>query len=153
MVIVDKGRHGWDLHGVGVVGRVLEEAVVGVEELPWQQEEELPGGAPIVQSLLAVPRHAQLALLQLLLAAGHDAAESVFQEMVSPYIQPGQRIFINNNNSKKHIHIIGSLDWGRNRSHATKELVKLIIKSKILIWVVGEGSEGKWNIPEIFLHA
>lgn len=89
VIVVDKGRHGGDLHRVGVVGRVLEQAVVGVEELPRQQEEELPGGAPVVQPLLAVPRHAQLALLQLLLAAGHDAAEGVLQQMVSPYIQPG----------------------------------------------------------------
>ena len=43
------------LNGVGVVGRVLEEAVVGVEHLSGDEEEELPartacktmGGQPV----------------------------------------------------------------------------------------------------------
>ena len=41
-----------DLHGVGVVGRVLEEPVVWVEHLSGEQEEELPGGSAVVQTLL-----------------------------------------------------------------------------------------------------
>jgi len=48
-LVLHEGGHGADLDGVGVVGRVLEEAVVGVEELLGQQEEELPGGPAVVQ--------------------------------------------------------------------------------------------------------
>ena len=53
-LILHKGRHGADLHGVGVVGRVLKQTIVGVEELLGQQEEELSGGAAVVQ-----PKHSR----------------------------------------------------------------------------------------------
>lgn len=49
VVIVHKRRHGADLDRVRVVGGVLEETVIRVEELPGDQEEELPGGAAVVQ--------------------------------------------------------------------------------------------------------
>lgn len=49
MVIVHERRHGADLDRVRVVGGVLEETVIRVEELPGDQEEELPGGAAVVQ--------------------------------------------------------------------------------------------------------
>lgn len=49
VVIVHERRHGADLDRVRVVGGVLKEAVVRVEELPGDQEEELSGGAAVVQ--------------------------------------------------------------------------------------------------------
>lgn len=42
--------HGTDLHGVGIIGWVLKEAIVGIEEFPWQQEEELPRRTTVVKS-------------------------------------------------------------------------------------------------------
>ena len=49
-MVVHEGRHGADLHSVGVVGRVLKQAVVRVEELSRHQEEELSGGAAVVKT-------------------------------------------------------------------------------------------------------
>lgn len=49
MVVVHEGGHGADLDGVRVVGRVLKEAVVRVEQLSGHQEEELSGGPAVVQ--------------------------------------------------------------------------------------------------------
>lgn len=49
MLVVDEGGHRGDLHGVRVVGRVLEQAVVRVEQLTRQQEEELTGRPTVVQ--------------------------------------------------------------------------------------------------------
>lgn len=49
MVIVYKCRHGADLHRVRVVGGVLKQTIVRVEELPGDQEEEFSGGAAVVQ--------------------------------------------------------------------------------------------------------
>lgn len=91
MVVVHKRRHGRHLDGVGVVGRVLEEAIVRIEELPRQQEEELPGRAAVVQALLAVERDVQLALLEVLLRGRHDLTEGVLEEVVPPYVQPAKR--------------------------------------------------------------
>lgn len=34
MMVVDEGRHGADLDGVGVIGRILKKAVVRVKKLP-----------------------------------------------------------------------------------------------------------------------
>ena len=45
-----KCRHGADLHGVGVIGGVLEESVVRVEELLRQKEEELSRRTTVVQA-------------------------------------------------------------------------------------------------------
>lgn len=45
-----KRRHGADLHGVGVIGGVLEESVVRVEELLRQKEEELSRRTTVVQA-------------------------------------------------------------------------------------------------------
>lgn len=45
-----KGRHGADLHGVGVIGRVLEESVVRVKELLRQKEEEFSRRTTVVQA-------------------------------------------------------------------------------------------------------
>lgn len=87
MVVVHERRHGGDLHRVGVVGGVLEQAVVRVEELPGQQEEELPRRAAVVEALLAVERHVQLALLEVLLGRGHDLAERVLEEVFPPDVQ------------------------------------------------------------------
>lgn len=78
MMIIDEGGHGRYVDGVRIVRRVLEESVVRVEELPGQKEEELSAGPAVVQALLAVPQHAQLAFLKLFLAARHDASEGVF---------------------------------------------------------------------------
>lgn len=49
VVIVHERRHRADLDRVRVVGGVLEETVIRVEELPGDQEEELSGGAAVVQ--------------------------------------------------------------------------------------------------------
>lgn len=49
VMIVDEGRHGADLDGVGVVSRVLEQAVVRVKEFAWNQEKELSGRAAVIQ--------------------------------------------------------------------------------------------------------
>lgn len=49
MVVVHEGGHGADLDGVRVVGRVLKEAVVRVEQLSGHQEEELSWGPAVVQ--------------------------------------------------------------------------------------------------------
>lgn len=50
MVVVDEGRHGADLDGVGVIGWILKQAVVWVKKLPWHQKEKLSGRATVVQS-------------------------------------------------------------------------------------------------------
>lgn len=77
-MIIDKRRHRRHVDRVRVVGGVLEQAVVRVEQLSRQQEEELPARPAVVQALFPVPQHAELALLKLLLAARHDAPERVF---------------------------------------------------------------------------
>lgn len=48
-MVLYEGWHGADLDGVGVVGRVLKESVVGIKELLGQEEEELPGRPAVVQ--------------------------------------------------------------------------------------------------------
>ena len=48
-LVLHEGWHGADLHGVGVVGRVLKQTIIRVEQLLGQQEEELPGGPAVVQ--------------------------------------------------------------------------------------------------------
>lgn len=50
-MVLHKRRHGADLHHVRVVGRVLEQAVVRVEHLLRQQEEEFPRRAAVVQTV------------------------------------------------------------------------------------------------------
>ncbi len=50
MVVVDEGRHGADLDGVGVIGWILKQTVVWVKKLPWHQKEELSWRATVVQS-------------------------------------------------------------------------------------------------------
>lgn len=49
MVVVYEGRHGADLDGVRVIGWILKQAVVRVEELSGDEEEKLPGGSAVVQ--------------------------------------------------------------------------------------------------------
>lgn len=48
-MVLDKRRHWADLNGVGVVGRVFEQAVVRIEQLLRQEEEELSGWTAVVQ--------------------------------------------------------------------------------------------------------
>lgn len=48
-VIFNKGRHGADLYSVSVVGGILKQPVIGIEELLRQKEEEFSGGAAVVQ--------------------------------------------------------------------------------------------------------
>lgn len=81
MLVVDKGGHRRDFDRVRVVGGVLEQSVVGVEELAAEQEEELPRGSAVVKALLVVELHVQLTLLQVLLAGAHDLVERVFQQV------------------------------------------------------------------------
>lgn len=49
VVIVYKCRHGADLDRVRVIGRVLKQTIVRVEELPGDQEEKFSGGPTVVQ--------------------------------------------------------------------------------------------------------
>lgn len=49
-MVLDKRRHGADLNGVRVVGRVFKKTVVRVEQLLGQEEEKLSGRAAVVQS-------------------------------------------------------------------------------------------------------
>lgn len=49
-MVLDKRRHGADLNGVRVVGRVLKQTVVGIKQLLGQEEEKLSGRAAVVQS-------------------------------------------------------------------------------------------------------
>ena len=60
MVIVNKCRNGRDLNSVGVVGRVLKQAVVRIEQFPGEQEEELSGRTTVVEALLSVESDVQL---------------------------------------------------------------------------------------------
>lgn len=61
VVIVHEGRHGADLDSVGVVGRVLKQTIIRVEQLPGNQEEELSGRPAVVQP--ATHTHTDLSLL------------------------------------------------------------------------------------------
>lgn len=81
VLVVDKGGHRRDFDRVRVVGGVLEQSVVGVEELATEQEEELPRGSAVVKALLVVELHVQLTLLQVFLAGAHDLVERVFQQV------------------------------------------------------------------------
>lgn len=49
-MVFHKGRHGADLHCVGVVCGVLKESIVRVEELLRQKEEELSRRTTVVQA-------------------------------------------------------------------------------------------------------
>lgn len=49
-MVFHKGRHGADLHCVGVIGGVLKESIVRVEELLRQKEEELSRRTTVVQA-------------------------------------------------------------------------------------------------------
>ena len=48
--VFHKGWHGTDLYGVGVIGWVLKQAVVRVEQFPRNQEEKLTGRPTVVKS-------------------------------------------------------------------------------------------------------
>lgn len=48
-VIFNKGRHGADLYSVSVVGWILKQPIIGIEELLRQKEKEFSGGATVVQ--------------------------------------------------------------------------------------------------------
>lgn len=61
-VVLDQGRLAVDLDGVLVHGCVLEQPVVGVEQLPGQEEEQLARRPAIVQS---VPHDLTLAQMPL----------------------------------------------------------------------------------------
>ena len=53
-MVLDEGG-GWaDLYGVRVVGRVFEQAIVWVEDLSRQEEEEFPRRTTIVQTACSV---------------------------------------------------------------------------------------------------
>lgn len=63
MVIVYEGGHGADLDGVGVVGRVLKQTIIRVEQLPGNQEEELSGRPAVVQPATHTHTHRDSSLL------------------------------------------------------------------------------------------
>lgn len=50
-MVLHKRRHGADLHHIRVIGRVLEQTVVRVEQLLRQQEEEFPRRPAVVQTV------------------------------------------------------------------------------------------------------
>lgn len=83
MLVVDEGGHWRNFDRVRVIGGVLEQSVVGVEQLAAEQEEELPRGSAVVEALLVVKLHVQLTLLQVLLAGAHDLVERVFQQVLA----------------------------------------------------------------------
>ena len=83
MVIFDEGGHGGYLDGVGVVGRVLEEPVVRIEQFAGNEEEELSRGTSVVQSVLAVKGQKQFGALKILARFLHHLIESVLQQMVA----------------------------------------------------------------------
>ena len=86
VVAVDEHGHGADLHRVRVVGRVLEQTVVRIEQLARHQKEELARRPAVVQAVLAAERQLQFRLLQLLLRRRHDAHEGVLQQMAPPHL-------------------------------------------------------------------
>ena len=49
-MVLYEGGHGTDLDGVGVIGRVLKEPIIRVEQFLRQQEEELPRRPTVVQT-------------------------------------------------------------------------------------------------------
>lgn len=57
MVIVHEGGHGADLDRVGVIGRVLKQTIIRVEQLPGNQEEELSGRPAVVQPATRYNKH------------------------------------------------------------------------------------------------
>ena len=48
--VFNKHGDGADLDGVRIVGRVLKQTVVRVEQFPWEQEEELTRRSTVVQT-------------------------------------------------------------------------------------------------------
>lgn len=54
VVIVHESRHGADLDCVGVISRVLKQTIIRVEQLPGNQEEELPGRPTVVQPAMMI---------------------------------------------------------------------------------------------------
>lgn len=79
------GGHRADLYGVHVRGRVLEQAVVGIEELARQQVEELARRTAVVETLLALKTNKQLVLAQVVLAQLHEFGARVVQELVASH--------------------------------------------------------------------
>ena len=76
------------LNSVGIIGRVFKESIVGIEDLSGEQKEELPGGASVVQPLLAAEVDVEPVLGQLLLGGRHDLVEGILQQVVAAYHQP-----------------------------------------------------------------
>jgi len=87
VAVVHERRQRRHLHRIRVVGRVLEQAVVRVEQFAGEQEEELARGSAVVQALLRVPQHGEAAALQVLLVGRHDAAEGVLQQVAAADVQ------------------------------------------------------------------
>lgn len=118
MVIVHEGGHGADLDRVGVIGRVLKQTIIRVEQLPGNQEEELPGRPAVVQPATRCNKHplvlvinigqtagsdticdarspffpykadVELAALQVFTRVAHDLVEGIFQQVVAADDQP-----------------------------------------------------------------
>ena len=78
MVLLQNCHQKEYLNCVSVIGRIFKEAVVWVEDLSGQQEEEFPGGSTIVQPLLTPEGHVELGLGQLFLAGRHDLVKCIF---------------------------------------------------------------------------
>lgn len=47
-MVLNKRRHGADLHSIRVVSRVFKQTVVGIKQLLRQKEEELSGRAAVI---------------------------------------------------------------------------------------------------------
>lgn len=115
MVIVHEGGHGADLDRVGVIGRVLKQTIIRVEQLPGDQEEELSGRPAVVQPAARRNEHVvinirqtagndticdarsplfpdkadvELAALQVFTRVAHDLVEGIFQQVVTADDQP-----------------------------------------------------------------
>ena len=66
------------MNGVSVVGRVLEEPVIRIEQLAGNEKEELSRGSAVVQTVLAVERQEEFGTLKILPRFKHDLIEGVF---------------------------------------------------------------------------
>lgn len=83
VVLVELG-HGTDLQGVLIAGRVLEEAIIRIEELPGHEQEELPRRPAIVEAFLAGERDEQLVTLQIFLRnLIHELLERIRKKIVA----------------------------------------------------------------------
>ena len=67
------------LNSVGVISRVLKEAIVRIENFSGQQEEKFARRSPIIQAFFTIESDVQTGFRQLLFGHGHDFVEGILQ--------------------------------------------------------------------------